>query len=151
MVPERRLQEREITSTVRHPAPTARPNTHLGVFVARWVLTIGVGLFAVSRFAAAAQAGYQLDRLQSELGVAKAQEISLQGEIAARTSASRLVSIAPKLHLGQVASVISVRVPSESRPATATAPAPRAQVRPQGIFAAFGALIQGIANEVARM
>ncbi len=146
MIPERRL-EAQAQAPVRKAVPKTRSN--MGRFVARLVVTVGIGLFAVSRFAVAAQAGYQLDYLHSQLTVATSQEANLEGQVAALTSTERLVSEAPKLQLAPASTVMAVSVPAVQTQQTASATQPK--VKRSGFLAAIGAVIQAIANEVARL
>lgn len=144
MIPERRL-EVEAQAPVRKVATKARPR--MGLFIARLLVTVAVGLFAVSRFAVAAEAGYQMDSLQGKLTVAQAKEGNLQGQVAALTSTQRLIAVAPKLQLTPTPTVLAVSIPSVS---VQTAK-PVHRVRRSGFLAAIGAVLQAIAHEVARM
>lgn len=146
MIPERRLELEEAHAPAKGIAPKARPG--LGRYVVRLVITVGIGLFTVSRFAAAAQAGYALDALHSQLTVATAKEASLEAQVAKLTATQRLASEAAKLKLQPTSDVLAVSVPAQ-QPKKAT-PRPVAGHR-SGLLAAIGAVIQAIANGVARM
>jgi len=147
MVPERQLE----TTRREEPGVGARPQPHgeLATFLVRWALTVGLAIFVVGRFAAAAQGGYQLDQLQQQLGVAQAEQATLQGSVAQLTSAGRLATLAPGLHLSPVQSALTVSVSAASTAGTGNVAS--AQSRAHGVVAALGALIKSIANEVARM
>ncbi|MDA8345971.1 MAG: hypothetical protein M0Z66_10875 [Thermaerobacter sp.] len=144
MIPERRLKE-EAQAPIRKVAPRTRPG--MGRFVTRLMVTVGIAIFAVSRFAVAAQAGYQLDSLRGQLTVAQAKEANLKGRVAMLTSTQRLVAEAPKLKLGSASTVLAVSVPSAAVK-TAT---PVHYAKRSGFLKAIGAVIQAIADEVARM
>lgn len=146
MIPERRLEVEEAHASAKGIA--AKPRPGLGRYVVRLVITVGIGLFTVSRFAAAAQAGYRLDAVHSQLTVAAANEASLEAQVAKLTATQHLASEAAKLKLQPTSDVLAVSVPAQqSKKAT-----PRPVVaHHSGLLAAIGAVIQAIANGVARM
>lgn len=146
MVPERRL----IETAVDEPGfrPKVRPRLQMRTFYVRWGVTVVVAILAVSRFAAAAQVGYAIDRTQAQLQVAQAQELALQGQVAALTSAGRLAAIAPKLNLVPAPPVLAVTVPTGG---SASVQKGVRSSRKSGVAAAVGALIQSITKAVTGM
>ncbi len=142
MVPERHLTE----PAVERQAPRAalRSEQQLRMFYLRWGVTVIVGLLAVSRFAAAAQIGYAIDRTQAQLQVARAQELALESQVSALTSAGHLAAIAAKLKLAPAPAVLSLTVPQGAPAARATG----AAGAHRGILADVGALIQSITRVV---
>ncbi len=147
MVPERRL----IDTAAEQPKVRAkvRPKPQMRTFYLRWCVTVVVAILAVSRFAAAAQVGYAIDRTQAQLQVAQAQELALQGQVSALTSAGRLTSIASKLNLAPAPPVLSVTVPASS--AGAVRQPAGSGGRKSGAIAAVGALIESITRAVTGM
>ncbi len=146
MVPERRLIETTVDE--RKFRPKVRPKLQMRTFYVRWGVTVVVAILAVSRFAAAAQVGYAIDRTQAQLQVAQAQELALQGRVAALTSAGRLASIAPKLDLVPAPPVLAVTVPTGG---SASAQQGVRSSHKSGVVAAVGALIQSITKAVTGM
>ena len=147
MVPESRL----IETAAQGPSARAavRPKPRLRTFYVRWTVTVAVAVLAVSRFAAAAQVGYAIDRTQAELQVARASELSLEGQVAALTSAGRLTAVAAKLKLAPAPAVMAVTVPAGA-PA-ARSGSTRAHAGPGGVSATIGALIESITRAVTGM
>ena len=145
MVPERHLTE----SAAERQAPSAavRRQPQLRTFYLRWGVTVFVGLLAVSRFAAAAQVGYAIDRTQAQLQVARAQELALESQVSALTSAGHLAAIAAKLNLAPAPAVLSLTVPQGG---PAGRPSGEAGAH-RGILADVGALIQSITRAVIGM
>jgi len=145
MVPERRLQETSVEES--RPRPHARPRPRLTTFYARLSITVVIAILAVSRFAAAAQVGYAIDRTQAQLQLAQAQELTLEGQLSALSSAGRLVGIASKLKLAPAPPVLSITVP----PAETAAVASRGTRRTSGVRAAITGLIRSITRAVVGM
>ncbi len=146
MVPERRL----VDTAVEAPKfrRKVRPQLQMRTFYMRWSVTVIVAILAVSRFAVAAQVGYAIDRTQAQLQVAQAQELALEGQVAALTSAGRLAAVASKLNLAPAPPVLAVTVPGGSPAATAPS---RADTHKTGVMAAVGALIESITRAVTGM
>lgn len=147
MVPERSLSE----TAAEEPKPRARVRAGLQMktFYVRWSLTILVAILALSRFAAAAQVGYAIDRTQAQLQVAQAQAISLEGQVSALSSAGRLTAIASALKLAPAPPVMSVTVP-QGGAARGAGHGPTS-ARRVGVLADVGALIQSITRAVSGM
>jgi len=147
MVPERRLTIP--AAAAEKPRAHVRPKLRMRTFYLRWSVTVVVAILAVSRFAAAAQIGYAIDSTQAQLQVAKAQELALQGEVAAQTSAGRLAAIATKLKLAPAPPVMAVTVP-QGGSALGTAHV-RSRSARSGVLTDVGALIRSITKAVTGM
>ena len=82
-------------------------------FVAGWLCLTGFALMAVSRTAASAAAGYQVDRLASQVTLLTARNRSLRAEAAALASAPRLAAVAHQSGLVLPTEVVPIAVPAE--------------------------------------
>jgi len=147
MVPERRPQAAR--EEAPRPRPHARALPQLRSFYLTWGLTVLLAVIVVSRFAAASQTAYALDRTEARLQVAQAQEIALEGQVSALSSAARLEALAPKLHLQPGATALAIALP-DARVAASLATAPK-RSGGSGIAEAALALIRSIVRMVARM
>lgn len=112
-------------------SPRAREQRRvLSRFVLGWICLTVFGLAAVSRTAASAATGYQVDRLANQVATLTAVNRSLRAEAAALSSAPRLAAVAHRSGLVLPTQVVPLPVPMAGtrRPSgiIGTAPTPKA-------------------------
>lgn len=146
MVAEQRLTRTVSTSG----AAKRRSATDIRAF-RRFLMRLGVGVFlgilAISRFAAASADGYALDQMQGQITVAKAQETSLEAQIAWLTSAGRLMPLATRFKMSPVPAALALTMPRQARNVAAT----DRSHRTYGILAALKAVIADVSRVLAKL
>lgn len=146
MVAEQRLT-RTVSSSTTRKQQSASDARAFRRFLVRLGVGVFLGILAISRFASAAADGYALDQMQGQITVAKAQQTSLEAQIAWLTSAGRLMPLATRFKMSPVPAALELTMPSDVKSTVAVS---RSQ-RPNGILAALRAVIVDVSRMLAKL